>query len=155
MSNLLIKVSETEVKTDKNERNYKTVGYTEVVIMKTPFGDIMKPASQCRSTRENSFEKSYLNDKPEIGYNDPIFNAKKPADGGLFQGAIVTREVTPYDIENEGGETREVNTYTCVVFGDTNDVSWESKVRSAFKAAGHELDELTEEVDAIAAAANM
>lgn len=140
MSNLLVKTSESEVKQDKNGRNYKTVAFTEVVMMKTPWGDTLKPASQSRTRNKNLWENSYLDEKPEIGYHDSIFNDKKPANGGLFQGSIEERDVNGYNIvDSRTGEEREVNKYTTVVFGDSDNASFKSLVISLFKSEGHEV----------------
>ena len=37
MSNVIIKTSESEIKQDKNGRNYKTVSFGEVKYIDTPF----------------------------------------------------------------------------------------------------------------------
>jgi hypothetical protein len=134
----LLKTAESAVKQDKNGRNYKTVTFTEAVIMNTPFGQVQKPTSQCRSTSINCYESSYLNDKPEVGYHDPIFNPRNPSNGGLFEGAIETRNVTPYDITDRNGDVREVSSYTTVIFGDTQSPAYETSVAAAFRSKGHE-----------------
>lgn len=139
MSNLLIKTGEGAPTPDKNSRNYKGVTFTEVVMMNTPFGTFQKPLSQSRSNKINCYEKSYLNEKPELGYHDPIFDPKKPQNGGMFQGSIETRNVETYDITDLKGDTRSVNTFTTVVFGDTTSPAYETLVKAAFKAKGHEL----------------
>lgn len=138
MSNYLIKTAESEVKKDKNDRNYKTVTFTEVVTMNTPFGEIIKPTNQSASRKINRYEKSYLNNTEELGYSEFIFNPNKPERGGLFQGSIERRQVSPYDITNSEG-TIEANSYTTAVFGDTSSPDFESLVKSAFKSQGHEI----------------
>lgn len=139
MSNYLIKTAESTVKQDKNGKNYKTVSLTEVVMMKTPFGDVMKPTSQTRTRNINAYEESYLNGKEQPGYSDPLFDPKHPAKGGLFMGSIETRMVEEYDIEAADGAVRAVDKYTTVVFGDSDSPSFESDVKSAFKSQGHEI----------------
>lgn len=139
MSNYLIKTSESEVKQDKNGKNYKTVSLTEVVMMKTPFGEVMKPSSQTRTRNINAYEESYLNGKEQPGYSDPIFDMKNPAKGGLFMGSIESRMVQEYDIESADGSVRAVDKYTTVVFGDSDSPSFEADVKSAFKSQGHEI----------------
>jgi len=139
MSNYSIKTAESAVKQDKNGRNYKTVTFLEVVMMNTPFGIVQKPATQSRSNKINCYEKNYLNETPDIGYNDPIFNAAKPTAGGLFQGSIETRQVEAYEIPDSEGTMRTVNTFTTVVFGDTESPAYETVVKAAFKSKGHEV----------------
>ncbi len=141
MSNFLIKTAETEVKPDAKGNDYKTISYTEAVMMKTPFGEIAKPASQCKTTRKNSFKESYLDGKMELGYGEPIFDPKNPQAGGIFMGAIVARPVAEYDIPSNDGSIRTVDTYSTVVFGDTDSPAFESLVKAAFKSAGHEIKE--------------
>jgi hypothetical protein len=139
MSNLLIKTSESSVKQDKNGRNYKSVIFTEVVMMNTPFGVIQKPVNQSISTSINCYESRYLDDKMDIGYSDPIFNAKTPQNGGVFQGSIETRQVAEYDITDKEGNTRAVSSYKTIVFGDTTSPNYQSLVAQAFKSRGPEV----------------
>jgi hypothetical protein len=140
--NFLAKTAESEVKQDKNGKNYKRVTFTEVVIMQTPFGPVQKPISQSRSNTQNRFEESYLDQKVETGYADPIFNPKNPSNGGIFQGAIESRNVEEYEIvDTKTGEEKAVDKYTTIVFGDTDSPTYESLVKSAFKSQGHEVIE--------------
>ena len=142
MSNYLVKVSESEIKQDKNQRNYKTVMFSEVVMMKTPFGEVLKPASQTRTRAHNAYEKSYLNDKEQPGYSDSIFDPRNPSKGGLFQGEIVSAMVEPYDIiDTRTGEVKVVDKYTAIVFGDSDSPSFKSDIRAAFKSQGHNISE--------------
>ena len=53
MSNIVIKVAQSEVKQDKNGRNYKTVTFGEVKFIDTPFGKQLVPATQAKTTLEN------------------------------------------------------------------------------------------------------
>jgi hypothetical protein len=98
------------------------------------------PASQARTTKINCYENNYLN-KMDVGYNDPIFNSSNPTNGGWFAGSIETREVSGYDIPTADGGVRTVNTYTTVVFGDTDSPAFESSVKSAFSSKGHNVVE--------------
>lgn len=138
MSNIVIKTAQSEIKQDKNGRNYKTVTFGEVRFIDTPFGKMVVPASQARTTKINCYENNYLN-KMDVGYNDPIFNQSNPANGGWFAGSIETREVKEYDIPSADGGVRTVNTYTTVVFGDTDSPAYESAVKSTFSSKGHEV----------------
>ena len=138
MSNVVIKTAESEVKLDKNGRKYKTVSFGEVKYIDTPFGKQLVPATQARTTKQNCYELNYLN-KQDSGYADPLFNAANPSNGGWFMGSIETREVMPYDITAADGTARTVNTYTTVVFSDTDSPAHESAVKSAFASKGHEV----------------
>lgn len=150
MSNYLVKTAEKPVAQDKNGKDYKTVTFTEVVMMQTPFGLIQKPANQSRSRNTNRYAESYLDGKEEVGFSDPIFSAKNPAKGGIYQGSIETRNVAPYPItDTRTGEERMVSTYTTLVFGDTDSPAYETLVKAAFKSQNHEIDG-SEDPEAIA-----
>lgn len=138
MSNIVIKVAQSEIKNDKNQRPYKTVTFGEVRFIDTPFGKMVVPATQARTTKINCYENNYLG-KQDPGYADPIFNQSNPAAGGWFAGSIETREVEGYDIPTADGGVRTVNTYTTVVFGDTDSPAFESSVKSAFSSKGHNV----------------
>jgi hypothetical protein len=138
MSNIVIKVAQSEIKNDKNQRPYKTVTFGEVRFIDTPFGKMVVPATQARTTKINCYENNYLG-KQDPGYADPIFNQSNPANGGWFAGSIETREVGNYDIPTADGGVRTVNTYTTVVFGDTDSPAFESSVKSAFSSKGHNV----------------
>lgn len=138
MSNIVIKVAQSEIKNDKNQRPYKTVTFGEVRFIDTPFGKMVVPATQARTTKINCYENNYLG-KQDPGYADPIFNQSNPAAGGWFAGSIETRNVEGYDIPTADGGVRTVNTYTTVVFGDTDSPAFESSVKSAFSSKGHNV----------------
>ena len=138
MSNVVIKTAESEVKLDKNGRKYKTVSFGEVKYIDTPFGKMLVPSTQARTTKTNCYELNYLN-KQDSGYADSLFNAANPTNGGWFMGSIETREVMPYDITAADGSVRTVNTYTTVVFSDTDSPAHESAVKAAFASKGHEI----------------
>lgn len=138
MSNVIIKTAESEVKLDKNGRKYKTVSFGEVKYIDTPFGKQLVPATQARTTKTNCYELNYLG-KQDSGFADPLFNAANPSNGGWFMGSIETREVKAYDITAADGTVRTVNTYTSVVFSDTDSPAHESAVKSAFASKGHEV----------------
>jgi hypothetical protein len=140
MSNIVIKVSQSEIKNDKNQRPYKTVTFGEVRFIDTPFGKMVVPATQARTTKINCYENNYLG-KQDPGYADPIFNQSNPSNGGWFAGSIETRNVEGYDIPTADGGVRTVNTYTTVVFGDTDSPAFESSVKSAFSSKGHNVVE--------------
>lgn len=138
MSNIVIKIAQSEIKQDKNKRNYKTVTFGEVKFIDTPFGKMVVPATQARTTKINCYELNYLG-KQDPGYADAIFNQSNPSNGGWFMGSIETREVEGYDIPSADGGVRTVNTYTTVVFADTDSPAFESAVKSTFNSKGHVL----------------
>ena len=138
MSNIVIKVAQSELKQDRNERKYKTVTFGEVKFVDTPFGKMVIPANQGKTTKMNCYENNYLG-KMDLGYADPIFNQSNPTNGGWFAGSIETRNVEGYDIPTADGGVRTVNTYTTVVFGDTDSPAFESSVKSAFSSKGHNV----------------
>jgi len=142
MANYLIKTAESAVKQDKRTRNYKTVTFTEAVMMETPFGKVPKPSAQCISTSVNCYEKNYL-EKEDLGWADPIFDPKNPAKGGIYEGAICQRPVEEYEIVSSDGSVRQVSTYKTVVFGNTDSPAFESTVKAAFKSRGHNIVEPT------------
>jgi len=137
-SNFVIKTAESEVKEDRNTRNYKTVTFTEAVMMQTPWGLVPKPSTQCVSTKINCYEENYLG-REDAGYNDPVFDSSNPSAGGIFMGAIPQRMVEEYEITSSDGGVRQVETYKTVVFGDTTSPSWENTVKAAFRSRGHEI----------------
>lgn len=150
MANLILKTAESEVKQDKNGRNYKTVTFTEAKTVKTPFGEMIVPANQCRATKKNQYELNYL-EQEDIAFNAPIFNAKNPQAGGWFLGGIETRNVPEYEIPSDGVRNASYpTTYTTVVFGDTDSPSYNALVKSAFKSAGHEIIEAVSEHSIVA-----
>jgi hypothetical protein len=138
MSNIVIKTAQSEIKQDKNGRNYRTITFGEVKFIDTPFGKMVVPATQARTTKINCYETNYLG-KQDPGYADAIFNQSNPANGGWFMGSIETREVEGYDIPSADGGVRTVNTYTTVVFADTDSPAFESAVKSTFNSKGHAL----------------
>ena len=142
MANIVKKTAESEVKQDKNKREYKLITFGETRFVKNPFGpgEIMVPDSQSRSTRTVVYKETYLDNKMGIGYNDPIFNIKNPQAGGWALGSIETRECEPYEITGTDGTVRTVNTFTTIVFGDTDSPAFESSVRSSFKSKGHPVN---------------
>ena len=126
-SNILTVVSVSEIKKDKNKREYVTIkvqtpdtkevgiagGGTAIAKIQPKIGTI------------NSYGKSYLNNQKEFG-----FDLKE---GDIILGDIVTQKVEPYEIPNKKtGEVYTVNTYSCVVLGDSASSSWDASVSKAF-----------------------
>jgi hypothetical protein len=140
MAKFIIKTAESAVKTDKNQKNYKTVTFTEAGFMETPWGLVQKPTAQCISTSINCYEENYLG-RMDLGWSEPIFNPKNPAAGGIFEGSIEQRNVKEYNIISADGTVRTVETYKTVVFGNTDSPSYESTVKAAFKSRNQEVVE--------------
>ena len=138
MSEIIIKTAESAVTQDRNGRNYKRVTFETLgkAIVNHPIvGRVIADVPK-KSTKINIYENSYLNNQEEFGYSSPV--------GSKVLGNIVTRKVEAYDITNqETGETRTVNSYTTIVFGDTDTPDFEVAVERAFKNASHPLVEFT------------
>ena len=136
MKNRLVKTSESEVKVDKGQRNYKTVEFTPIgqFYEDVPgFGRVIVHGKS-RSTKINIFEKSYLNNKEEFGYSLPL--------NTVVEGTVETREVEPYTFTSKhpttGAEViRQANNYTAVVIGDPGSPAYQSLVNATFKNRGH------------------
>ena len=129
---LLTVISVSEVKQDNGskgeKRNYKTISF------RTPNTKVISGLNIRCKTKEgvvNAWEKSYLDNKMGFGFDFQVDD--------MVEGDIVTREVSEYPIVTSEGEERMVSTYSCVVFGDTTDPSFEIEVQKAFKAAGHPI----------------
>jgi hypothetical protein len=130
-SELLTVVEVSEARQDKNGRNYKLVTFQtpqhkEVVDETT--GEIMLVRMPARTSSITRYEESYLDDKMQYLYDAEV--------GEKVPGAIVTRSVKEYEIDG-----RPVSMYSTVVLGITNEPSFDSAVKSAFKSAGHEINE--------------
>ena len=145
MTNLILKTAESEVKVDKNGRNYKVVTFTEAKTVNTPLGQMMVPAEQCKNRAITQYEENYLSTDEkkikDLGYDAPIFDKSKPERGGWFLGSIETRNVEEYHITNSKGNDSYPTTFSTVIFGDTNSPAYETQVKAAFKSAGHPIVE--------------
>lgn len=146
MNNLILKTAQSEVRTDKNGRNYKVVTFTEAKTVNTPFGEMLVPADQCKSRAITQYEENYLSTEAkkvkDLGYDAPIFDSKNPTKGGWFLGSIETRNVEEYHISNSQGNDSYPTTFSTVIFGDTTSPAFETLVRAAFKSAGHPVVDL-------------
>lgn len=144
MATIIKKTAESKVKSDKNGRSYKTCSFAKMSMIEMEVPGIGKVAvsQPTRETSVNLYEQSYLNDREQFGYSVPAGTERT----SFVMGDIVTRTVKPYSlntVDKTSGEitTREVNTFTTVVFGNTDSGAWESEVRNAFKSRGHELSD--------------
>jgi len=147
MNNLILKTAQSEVRTDKNGRNYKVVTFTEAKTVNTPFGEMLVPADQCKSRAITQYEENYLSTEAkkvkDLGYDAPIFDAKNPTRGGWFLGSIETRNVEEYEIPSDGVRNASYpTTFSTVIFGDTTSPAFETLVKAAFKSAGHPVVDL-------------
>lgn len=123
---------------DKSGRNFKTITLTC-----TTFSQMTHPVTGATVNALGNSTTQTLN-AWESGVDSPynhLFNAPV---GTAVVGSLVTREVEPYQIEdNIAGQAllRDVSTYTCFVPADESAANFESKVRDAFRWNGHSLVE--------------
>lgn len=146
---ILIIVGKDNPKNDKNGRTYRTVTVEQLGALEIIEDDVLGEITvegKTLTTRFNAYEESYLDQKPEIGWNQPVFDKANPKGGGALLGAIIQKKVQPYEIPLkdelgvETGEFRTVDTYKTVVFADSrNEELFQLEIEKAFRAAGHEL----------------
>lgn len=135
MKKVIQKVAE-EIRQDKNGRNYK---YTTFKGLDKEYMDIpgvgkTVVAMKTRTSVVNLYEKSYLNDQEQFAYSVPV--------NGFVFGAIETRFVQPYELPDNSkdapeGAMKTINTYSCVVFGDSTSPIWDNTVAQEMKSKGH------------------
>ncbi len=136
MSNLL-KVKNIDMREDKNNNPYKYIevsNYPHKLVI-GPDGTNVKVRQMSRTIGITAW------DKREVGEysfaKDPAFDLKMDES---FEAEIVTRKVPAYDIVDGEGEVRTVDTYTCVVFGSSDDKSgFEAAISQEFKRRDHDL----------------
>lgn len=127
--NLIKVTSVSDIRTDKNGREYKLVEFTNpdhAQVVDETTGELLLVRVQAKRATITQYKESYLNNKPDF-----MWDAKL---GEFTMGEVVTREVAPYQIDG-----KEINTYTTVVFGDNTKPSWEIEVQKAFRSAGHPI----------------
>lgn len=140
MKTTVIKIGEVDngaIRQDSLKRNFKVITVQETGLIKTPWGLLPLPDSQAKSRNVSVWEKN-LSGKADAGFHDPIFNKANPANGGYFQGALVTRETLPYTIVGKTingvkQDDRIATSATALVYGDPEDKGFEVLVKSAFK----------------------
>ena len=126
-------VAVSEVKTDKNDRSYKTVALrnqTKVNVVDPETGEIFTAHVPAKTAKINAYEESYLDGTPSFLYD--------LEEGAKVLGKIVTREVEEYEIVNEKG-ARAVRSYSTPVFGNSDQPDWDLNITKAFRSAGHPL----------------
>ena len=132
MKTHLIQVTDvSEEKQDKNGRIYKNVEFTnpnKVTAVDETTGEIVEVRVEGARASIPRYKEDYLRDKQHF-----MFDAKI---GEKTPGMVVTLPVRPYTI----GE-HTVNTYSTVVFGDTNALLWRTRVLNAFRRNGHKVTE--------------
>ena len=128
-THLIKVVGVSEERLDKNEQIYKLVEFsnpTEMPVVDENTGEFEIVRVNAKRCSINRYKESYLNGKQEF-----LFDAKV---GEKTPGMVVTHPVEPYTIED-----KIVDSYSTVVFGDTNSVMWKAWVIQAFKNAGHPI----------------
>jgi hypothetical protein len=129
-------VSVSQVSNDKNGRPFKSIGFASIGLIYKDLGDgkLIPVRTKSRTTTVNISGESYLDGKPEFGYDLEV--------GDFVEGDIVTKAVKPYMIPQGEGLSREVSTYTTAVFGDPTADNWENLIKVTFKNKQHEIVEL-------------
>ncbi len=138
MSNLL-KVSKIEIRKDKNDNPYKYIevsNYPHKLVI-GPDGTNVKVRQMSRTIAITAWDKRIVGEYSFV--KAPAFDLEE---GESFEAEIVTREVPGYEIADNDGEVRTVNTYTCVVFGNSDDKkSFNAAVLQEFSRREHSLSE--------------
>lgn len=135
MSNFC-EVIAAEIRNDKNGRRYKRVTLSQPQGTTTwtnpATGEVHQVLAPAQTVRTIGYEVPYLYDESDPSYvSDYLWHA---APGMVIEGAIVRREVMPYEID---GAIR--NTATCFVQGNPDNPSFELAVRLAFERSGRML----------------
>ena len=121
---------------DKSGRNFKTITLTC-----TTFAQMVHPVTGATVNALGESSTQTLN-AWESGVDSPYNHLYNAAPNTAVVGTLVTREVEPYQIEdNIAGNVllRDVNTYTCFVPSTVDNANFESAVRNAFRWNGHPL----------------
>lgn len=133
--NVLTVVSVSNVKKDKNKRSFKTIKVRTSDKKSFINDDGVKVTAkiQPKIGTINSWEESYLDGNQEFTYEF--------AEGEVILGDVVTLQVEPYEIPNQQtGEIRTVNRFSCVVLGDSTAPSWNSDVAKVFASNDKVVD---------------
>ena len=128
-SKLLFVSGISEVKLDKNEREYKTIQVTKVEhqeVINPLTGKKTVALGNKRTSAFNAYKENYLGEM-DLGWESKV--------GQALLGDLVSRNTTDYEIESDG-VTRTVSSATAVVIGDSNDdVTFEKNTQRAFASA--------------------
>ena len=119
---------------DRNGNNYKVItleapGFKEVTDPRT--GKSILALASPKTTKKCVWESSYLDGTKHYMYDAEV--------GQPVYGSIYTASVAPYDITDENGETRTVDTYTGFVEAMPSNANFNSAVASMIRDAGQEL----------------
>lgn len=135
MKSIITKISETELKTDDEGREYKTVTFEKINddSLNHPILAFISVVGRVKRRKLRCYAQSFFDpDLPDIGFNEPI--------GSHYLGDIISKEVEPYDIvDKTSGEVTRVNRYSAVVFGDSTSEMFKLDINKAFEDAGHKL----------------
>ena len=128
---------------DKSGRNFKTI-----TLNCTTFSQMVHPVTGATVNALGASSTQTLN-AWESGVDSPYNHLYNAPVGTPVVGTLVTREVEPYQIEdNIAGNTllRDVSSYTCFVPAEETSANFESNVKNAFRWNGHPV--ATEAVEA-------
>lgn len=141
MAKYMTVVAISDEKEDKNGRSYKRVTLKNldiVSIVDPETGEIISVKVQPKLGNVNAYAESYLNGLPSF-----LFDAKV---GEKVLGNVESRMVKPYEIERDG-EVLTIDKYSTPVFGNTDEDTWESLVKAAFKNNGREFPDAEDDLD--------
>ena len=119
---------------DRNGNNYRVItleapAFKEVNDPKT--GKSILALASPKTTKKCVWESSYLDGTKHYMYDAEV--------GQAVYGSIYTASVAPYDITDENGETRTVDTYTGFVQAMPSDANFNSAISTMIRDAGQEL----------------
>lgn len=137
----LLQVVDKELRTDKQGREYALITFEKSTDKKVrlPNGKVIVAKGQTTQGKIVAYDEPYLQNVD----HDPNFDLKT---GEYVLGDIVKRKVQPYTIESNDGESRVVDTYQCVVLGDTTEEeTFELEVERTFRSRDRIL--LTSEME--------
>ncbi len=137
-TNLIRVTSVSDELKDKNERTYKSVEFSnpeKVTVVDESTGEVVTVRQDPKRCKVNRYQENYLN-----GREDFLFDANV---GERTPGMVVTQLVEPYEINNE----RIVDSYTAVIFGNSNSPLFKNQIRNAFANQNHPLKKVLSEED--------
>ncbi len=119
---------------DTNGNNYKVItleapAFKEMVDLQT--GESVLALASPKTVKKCVWESSYLDQTKHYMYD------AQP--GTPVYGSIYTASTDEYEISDENGESRSVNTYTGFVEALPSDANFDSKINSMLSDAGREL----------------
>lgn len=131
MQNLVKIVAISDIRTDKNGREYKLITVTSEnrrSVTDPVTQEELLVVGRPKKTSIVSYAKTYLDDAPHYLYDLPV--------GTAVSGNIVTKSVEPYTIDTSNGP-KELTRYTTFVEADKEDADYDQIVERAFENAGH------------------